>query len=137
MLLLLFISISYGWLFCMNGEEWCIPPDFESKEDLWLVTFKTWERNYGSPFRYLMACGDGTDDCNVPWHWKFETKFFPTRKGAMQWINREFSKDPERMVSIRRINPPEKLANKVIEHVEAKVTKTTEWIEKWDNQTTN
>ena len=60
-------------------------------------------------------------------HWEYGTKHFATRKGAIEWINREFSNSPERMVSLREIGVPQKLESKKIEK--------TEWSIFWKNKT--
>lgn len=74
---------------------------FETTADLWLVMYKTLEQYHASPFRTLKSCGDGTDDCNIPMHWKHYTRLFSSRDVALQWINREFARTPERFVSLR------------------------------------
>jgi hypothetical protein len=107
------------------------PTDFETHAPLWLITYKTWEKNYAAPIRYLMWCGDGTDDCNVPKHWKYDINMFTTRKAAIEWINGEFATSPERVVSLRKCSVTKNFAKHTTNHTEVKVitSSRTQWSE--------
>lgn len=81
---------------------------FSTKDaPFWLVIHREWVPNYASRTRYLMWCGDGTDDCNVPRHWRHSTAFFDTREAALAWVNEKFHKEPDRFVALRRCELPE------------------------------
>jgi hypothetical protein len=115
----------------INGHlelvPWEVPIDYETPDDLYMVIWRTWEKNYASRARYLMWCGDGTDDCNVPMHWNYQTRFFKTKEVALMWINNEFTKSPDRLVSLRRCGKPERLVSDTKEHHKVESWKTTEW----------
>ena len=117
---------------CFN--EWCTPVDYETKLSFWMVVHKTLEKNHNSFVRTLLWCGDGSDDCNTQWHWAYNTKLFATRKGAIEWINMEFFKEPERVVALRECNVPETLHSTTTKHTRTEVTETTMWFE-YENQT--
>jgi hypothetical protein len=135
-LLLLMLSCVYSFdEYCLfNNEEWCIDIDWETAQSLHLVVYKTWKRNYNSRTHFLMYCPNDPE-CNIPMHWEYETKHFATRKGAIEWINREFSNSPERMVSLREIGAPKKLESKTEVTYETKKIEKTEWSIFWKNQT--
>lgn len=49
-----------------------------------LVKYKTKKENFH--FRYLMVCGDGTDDCNTIYYMAPAYKFFQNVQDALAWL---------------------------------------------------
>lgn len=129
MILICLLTVQ-GSFYLRDGEwrplSWDPPINYEA-DDLWMVVFRTWEKHYASNFRYLMICGDGTDDCNVPMHWRSDIRFFQTRDVALEWINLQFAKERDRFVSLRRCGKPERLVEESKEHHKVESWKTTEW----------
>lgn len=109
-----------------NNEEWCLSARLDEDGEFWMVIYRTWEKNHASPFRTLMYCMEDPD-CNVPWHWKYDTRLFSTAKGAVQWANREFHVSPERFVALRRVDTPTELGTATTETQEVRTIKETHW----------
>ena len=106
----------FGNAHCKGGSNAFFRVSFEEQQNsllsateapLWLVVHREWVPNYASGTRYLMWCGDGSDDCNVPRHWRHSTAFFDTREAALEWVNERFHKEPDRFVALRKCELPD------------------------------
>jgi hypothetical protein len=118
---------------CHPDEDWCKHPDMTTPYDLWVVTWRTWEKDHHATFRTMMFCMDGSD-CNTPSRYFYHTELFVSQAGALDWLNRYYDGGVDNVVSVRRCSvvPLQRrvIGNKTVERTVTvkEVVPAEEWV---------